>query len=107
MRDITSLCINICAVLFAIISSTGPEPILQTIMTTIFQLTLNQDWDNWIKSCGGQMPHLHFHFYLFIDRIWALLATGATNFSNINVVSGNRPMGDLNLTHHAKAIKVL
>ena len=53
------------------------------------------------------MPHLQFYFYLFIDRIWALLATGATNFSNINVVSGNRPIGDLNLTHQAKAIKVL
>ena len=53
------------------------------------------------------MPHLHLHIYSFIDRIWALLATGATDFSNINVVSGNRPIGDLNLTHHAKAIKVL
>ena len=53
------------------------------------------------------MPHLHFYFYLLIDRIWALLATGANDFSNINVVSGNQPIGDLNLTHHAKAIKVL
>jgi hypothetical protein len=76
-------------------------------MTTISQLTLNRDWDDWIKACGGQMPHLHFYFYSFIYRIWALLATGATNFSNISVVSGNRPIRDLNLTHHAKAIKVL
>ena len=53
------------------------------------------------------MPHLSFYFYLFIDRIWALLATGATDFSNINVVSGNRPKGELNLTHHAKAVTVL
>ena len=49
------------------------------------------------------MPHLHFHFFSLIDRIWALLATSATEFSNINVVSGNRPIGDLNLTHHKKA----
>ena len=76
-------------------------------MTTISQLTLSRDWDDWIEACGGQMPHLHFHFYLFINRIWALLATGETDFSNINVVSGNRPIGDLNLTHHAKAITVL
>ena len=53
------------------------------------------------------MPHLHFHIFLFVDRIWALLATGATEFSNINVVSGNRPIGDLNVTHHRKAIGVL
>ena len=44
---------------------------------------------------------------LFIHRIWSLLATRATDFSNTNVVSGNRPITDLNLTHHAKAIIVL
>ena len=53
------------------------------------------------------MPHLHFYFYSFIDRIWALLATGATNFSNMKVISGNWPIGDLNLTHLAKAITFL
>ena len=53
------------------------------------------------------MPHLHFHIFLFIDRIWALLATVAAEFSNINVVSGNRPIGDLNITHHKKAVQVL
>jgi hypothetical protein len=53
------------------------------------------------------MPHLHLHFYLFIDRIWSLLATGATDFSNTNVMSGNRPVTDLNITHHTKAIMVL
>jgi hypothetical protein len=107
MRDIISLCINICAVISAITSDTAPEPILRTILTTISQLTLNRDWDNWIEACGVQMPHLHFDIFLFIDRIWALLATGATDFSNINVVSGGRSIGDLNLTHHTKAIKVL
>ena len=47
------------------------------------------------------------HFYSFINRIWALLATGANNFSITNVVIGNRLIADLNLTHHTKAIKVL
>ena len=36
-----------------------------------------------------------------------LLATGATDFSNTNVMSGNQPVTDLNTTHHAKAIMVL
>ena len=107
MGDITALCINICAVILAITSDSALEPILRTIMTTISQLTLNRDWDNWIKACGGQMPHLHFHIFSFIDRIWDLLATGATKFSNINVVTGNRPIGDLNMTHHKKAVQVL
>ena len=89
MKDLTSLCINVCAVLSAITSDTAPEPILRTIMTTIYKITLNRDWYEWILACGGQMPHLHLHFYSFIDRIWALLATGATDFSNTNVMSGN------------------
>jgi len=107
MRDITSLCINICAVILAITSDSSPEPILRTFMTAISQLSLNRDWEDWIEACSSQMPHLHFHIFSFIDRIWALLATGATEFSNINVVSGNRPIGDLNLTHHRKAAGVL
>ena len=53
------------------------------------------------------MPHLHLYFYSFIDRIWALLATRATDFSNTSVMSGNRPVTNLNITHHAKAIIVL
>ena len=69
MRDITSLCVNVCAVLSAITSDTGPDPILKTIMTTIIQLTNNRDWDNWMETCGASMPYLHFHFYSFIDRL--------------------------------------
>ena len=43
---------------------------------------------------------------LLVHQIWDLLATGATKVNNINVISGNRPIGDLNLTHHQKAIQV-
>ena len=78
MRDITSLCINLNAVFLAITSDTAPEPILKTIMKTIYNITLNRNWDEWLVACGRQMPHLYLHFYSFIDRIWALLATGAT-----------------------------
>ena len=53
------------------------------------------------------MPNLHLHFYSFINRIWALIATGATEFSNTNVVSTNKPVTYLNLAHHRKAIVVL
>ena len=76
-------------------------------MTTIYKITLNRDWDDWMVACGGLMPHLHLHFYSFINRIWALLATGATDFSNTNLMSGNRLVTDLNTTHHTKAIIVL
>ena len=107
MRDITLLCINICAVILEITTDTGHEPILCWVLTTIYQLTINQDWDEWMETCGATMPHLHFHFYLFIDRIWALLSQGETEFSSINVVTGNHLNGDLNLYHHLKAIQVL
>ena len=59
-----------------------------------------------MESCGAQMPNLHFHFYSFINRIWVLLAQGATDFNNTNVVMGNCPINDLNLTHHSKSIQV-
>ena len=52
MLDITSLCINICAVLSVITSDTAPEPILRTIMMMIYKLTLNLDWDGWIAACS-------------------------------------------------------
>ena len=107
MWDITSLCINICAVISAITSDKRPKPILRQVLTTISQLTTNQDWAKWMETCGTAMPHLHFHFYLFIDRIWALLSGGATEFNNINAVTGNCPIRDLNLAHHLKAIQVL
>jgi hypothetical protein len=107
MRDITSLCINVCAVISAITSDMAPKPIICAIMTVIYKITLTRDWDEWIVACGTQMPHLHLHIYSFVDRIWALLATGATEFNNTNVVTTKRPVADLNLTHHVKAIRVL
>ena len=107
MWDITSLCINICAVISAITSDKRFKPILRQVLTTISQLTTNQDWAKWMETCGTAMPHLHFHFYLFIDRIWALLSGGATEFNNINAFTGNCPIRDLNLAHHLKAIQVL
>ena len=82
MGYITSLCINICAVILAVTLYTGPEPLIRQILTTIYQLTINQDWDKWMETCGATIPHLHFHFYLFIDRIWAILDQGATEFNN-------------------------
>jgi hypothetical protein len=107
MGDVTSLCINICAVISAITSDKGPKPILCQVLSTISQLIIYQDWDKWMETCGTAMPHLHSHFYLFIDRIWALLAQGATDFNNTNVIMGNHPINNLNLTHHSKEIHVL
>ena len=107
MWDITSLCINICAVILTITTDMGPKPIFHWVLITISQITINQDWDKWMETCGIAMPHLHFHFYSFIDRIWALLAQGATEFNNINVVTGNHPISDLNLAHHIKEMNFL
>ena len=43
IQDITLLCINICAVISAITTDSGPDPILKTNMAAIIQLTINQD----------------------------------------------------------------
>ena len=83
----------------------GPDPILKTIMSTIIQVTINRDWEEWMDTCGHHMPHLHFHYYSFNDRIWNLLAEGATEFNNINVLSDAAK--EQNITDVTKEINAL
>ena len=60
-----------------------------------------------METCGPSMPHLHFHFYSFIKRMWNLLAEGATKFNNIKVVTKSRLIDNLNSTYHLWALQVL
>ncbi len=107
MKYITSLCINMNAVLSAITLSTTPEPILKQLLTVIIELTINSDWEQWMELCAGGMPYLHFHFYLFIDTLWTHIADAATDFNNVNVVTESRPLTNLNLKPIFKALKVI
>jgi hypothetical protein len=53
------------------------------------------------------MPSLHWHVYSFLERIFNHLAKFATDFGNVIVMSGSRPLTELNTNPLTKALTVL
>jgi hypothetical protein len=53
------------------------------------------------------MPGLHWHFYVYVERIFNLLANFSKNFANINVVTGGRPIAELDTRSLTKALRVM
>ncbi len=53
------------------------------------------------------MPSLHWHAYSFLERIFNHLAKFATDFGNVNVMFGSRPLTELNTNPLTKALTVL
>jgi hypothetical protein len=53
------------------------------------------------------MPSLHWHIYSFLERIFNHLAKFATDFDNVNVMSGSHPLTERNTNPLSKALTVL
>jgi hypothetical protein len=53
------------------------------------------------------MPSLHWHIYSFLERIFNLFAKFATDFGYVNVMTGSRPLAELNTKPLVKALTVL
>ena len=53
------------------------------------------------------MPHLHWHVYSFLECIFNHLAKFAMDFGNVNIMSGSRPLTELNTNPLTKALTVL
>jgi hypothetical protein len=53
------------------------------------------------------MPSLHWHVYSFLESIFNLFAKFATDLSNVNVMTGLRPLAELNTKPLVKALMVL
>jgi hypothetical protein len=53
------------------------------------------------------MPGLHWHLYVYVGRIFNLLSDFSKNFGNINVVTGGRPIADLDTRSLTKALRVV
>jgi hypothetical protein len=53
------------------------------------------------------MPSLHWHVYSFLKHIFNLFAKFATDFGNINVMTGLRPLAELNTKPLVTALTVL
>jgi hypothetical protein len=87
MTDFSSLCINCDTIISAIADSSGPQPLNQQILLKFVNLMNNPDFDAWYAAKKASMPHLHWHVYSFLERIFNHLAKFATDFGNVNVVT--------------------
>ncbi len=53
------------------------------------------------------MPGLHWHLYVYVERIFNLLANFSKNLGNVNVVTGGRLIAELNTRSLTKALRVM
>jgi hypothetical protein len=109
MTDFSSLCINCDTIISAIVDSSGPQPLYRQILLKFVNLMNNPNFDTWYAANKASMPslHLHWHVYSFLERIFNHLAKFAMDFGNVNVMSGSRPLTELNTNPLTKALTVL
>ena len=106
MADFSSLCINNDTVAAAMISADGPQPLWRKILMKFVELLNNHEFDTWYGQTGDAMPQLHWHAYTFLERIFNHFASFATNFNNVNVISKERPISELDVKPLVKAMLV-
>jgi hypothetical protein len=107
MTNLSSLCINSDTIISAIVDSTGPQPLYCQILLKFINLLNNPDFDTWYAATKGSMPSLHWHVYSFLEHIFNLFAKFATDFGNVNIMTGSRPLTELNTKLLVKALTVL
>ncbi len=107
MTDFSSLCINCDTIISTIVDSLGPQPLYHQILLKFANLMNNPDFDTWYAANKASMPSLHWHVYSFLERIFNLLAKFAMDFGNVNIMSGSRPLTELNTNPLTKALTVL
>ena len=106
MVDFSSLCINMDTIITAICSNDEPRSILRQLLLHFVAIVNNPDWVRWIESVG-QMPHLHWYCYSYLERIFNCFADFATDFNNGNIMSENRPITELNTLALVRALTVM
>ena len=107
VKDVTSLLINMCTFVLVVTSSDDPKPLLYNMLSKIMSLTIDNDWEEWMHQCGGSIPNVHLLLLSYIDRIWVCFSNFCTDINNINVVSENRPLNELDTSEITKAIRTL
>ncbi len=105
--DFTSLCINSDTIMMAMFSTEGPQPLYHQFLLIFVKTVNNRDWADWFAKNGGNMPGLHWHLYIFLERIFNLLADFSKNFTNINVMTMGRPISELDSSSLTKALTVM
>jgi hypothetical protein len=83
MADFTSLCVNSDTVSMAMFSPEGPQPLYRQFLMMSIMTVNNRDWVDWFAKNGGNMLNLHWHLYVFLERIFNKLAGFAKDFGNV------------------------
>jgi hypothetical protein len=81
--DFTSLCVNSDTIMMAMFSTEGPQSLYCQFLLIFIKMVNSRDWADWFAKNGGNMPGLHWHLYIFLERIFNLLA----NFSKSSPTS--------------------
>jgi hypothetical protein len=107
MGDFTSLCINFDTDVMGMFSLEGPQPLFRQFLLMFIKIVNSHYWVDWFAKNDGDMPGLHWHMYVYVKRIFNLLADFSKNFSNVNVVTGGRPISELDTRSLTKALRVM
>jgi hypothetical protein len=107
MTNFSSYCIYCNTIISAIVNSNGSQPLYCQILLKFVNLPNNPDFDTWYAATKGSMPSLHWHIYSFFERIFNLFAMFTMDFGNINVMTGLRPLAELNTKPLVKALMVM
>jgi hypothetical protein len=107
VEDFTCLCVNSDTIMMGMFSTEGPQPLYRQILLMFIKTVNNRDWTDWFAKTGGNMPGFHLHLYIFLERIFNLLADFSKNFTNINIVTMGRPISELDTSSLTKALTVM
>jgi len=103
--DFTSLCVNSDTVMMGMFSTEGPQPLYRQFLLMFVKMVNSRDWADWFAKNGGNMPGLHWHLYIFLERIFN--ADFLKNFTNINIVTMGCPISELDTSSLTKALTVM
>ncbi len=107
MADFTSLCVDSDTVSMAMCSPESPQPLYRQFLMMFIMAVNNRNWVDWFVKNGGNMPNLHWHLYVFLERIFNELAGFAKDFGNVNIISKERPITDLNTRFLTRALRIM
>jgi hypothetical protein len=107
MGDFTSFCVNFDTVIMGMFSSKGPQPLFHQFLLSFIKIVNSRDWVDWFAKNGENTTGLHWHLYVYVERIFNLLANFSKNFGNVNVVTGGRPIAELDTRSLTKALRVM
>jgi hypothetical protein len=107
IADCTSLCVNSDTVSMAMFSPEGPQPLYRQFLMMFIMTVNNRNWVDWFAKNGGNMPNLHWHLYVFLKRIFNELTGFAKDFGNVNVISKERLITNLDTRFLTRALRIM